>query len=489
MKKILLAEFKHETNRISPTVTNEDVFRQRNYLFGNEIVERFTGTHNEIGGMIEVLEACPDVEFVPVVALNASPGGPVTKSVYDTVVSELLKAIDANPDIDGILLSLHGAMVAENTDDGEGTLLEILRGKVGPDMPVIASLDLHCNVTKKMMDHATALFTYDYYPHTDTYETGIRAAECMVETLRGNIRPVMRWRKLDLIPPYIQTSEPAVEPFLKKIQALRGKGGIINASISYGFFISDIYELGAAVLVTTDGDPELAQKTADEIGDELWANRDRIVCEYDDLDESISEVLAAKDGPYVFADAEDNPGAGSFGNTTHILKRLIERNATEGAVVFLYDPEGAEEAAAAGVGATVDMKVGGKEYPEVTGGPVPVKAYVRAITDGRYVTKDYCPGTKTTTGKTAVLEVNGMEIVLNSFRNQNWDLEQLRKCGITPEDKKLIVVKSTIHFRASYSKIAKKIFVIEVPAFSPQDPAKAPLTHVRRPIYPLDKDM
>ena len=237
----------------------------------------------------------------------------------------------------------------------------------------------------------------------------------------------------------------------------------------------------------TDGDAELAQKIADDLGEEIWNDREKLVLDYKDLDEAIDEAVAESGKTFVFADVNDNPGAGASGDSTHILRRLIERGVGNVLVATIFDPETAAQAARAGVGATIDAKIGGKLDPQINGQPIECKAYVKAITDGAYATKDYCPGTRIFNGTTAVLVTGGIEIIVNSLRTQPYDMEVIRSSGITPEEKNIIVVKSSVHFRASYEKIACKVFNIDKPALAVQDPAAVGLTHVRRPIYPLDK--
>lgn len=486
MKKILVAEFKHETNRFSPGVTDENDYLNRSYYFGEEILSCFTGAKNELGAFIDYFAGDPEIQLLPVIAFNAQPGGVVAASVYDFATKKILEALEVHADIDGILLSLHGAMVSERTEDGEGDLLERLRLNVGDEIPIMATLDLHCNLTRKMAENATAFFVYDYYPHTDTYETGLRAAACMAGALMGRLRPVMRCCKLDMLMPYMPTVHPAIAPYVQQEQQLRGKNGIISINICHGFFAADIYEQGAAVIVVADGDAEKAQSVANQWGGALWADRTKFFRNYADLDAAIDEVLGSDEKNFVFADVADNPGAGGTCDSTHILRRLIERGVKGAVFALICDPETVALAERVGVGSVAEVELGSKICPDITGDPIHCKAYVKAITDGKFVTKDYCPGIVTQSGKTAVLVVDDIEIIVSSIRTQPWDLEIFRANGITPEEKKLLVTKSSVHYRASFGKIARKIFDIEEPALAPQSPRTVKYTYTRRPIYPLD---
>ena len=261
MKHIICGQFKQETNRYAAGVSDEKAYRNREYYFGEDAVRAFAkGTKGEMGGFFDVLDSKEDCRLIPVMALNASPGPVTGQAVWDQVAEALLETIKTVPSVDGVLLALHGAMVTEQMEDGEGELLQRIRALVGPDVPIIASLDLHANITAKMVEHATALFPCDYYPHTDFYETGMRAAQTMWKAVNQEITPVMRYRKLDMLFPFVITDMGPVVPLLRKAQSLREAGTLVGASICHGFFHSDIHELGAAVLAIADDDGDLAQK-------------------------------------------------------------------------------------------------------------------------------------------------------------------------------------------------------------------------------------
>jgi len=367
--------------------------------------------------------------------------------------------------------------------------MEAVRKEVGPDVPVIVSLDLHANVTGRMQKNGDAFFAYDYYPHTDLYETGVAAAQAMYDTLEGKVEPVLRWRKLDLIQPYLPTSMSVMKKFVDMAQEMRRRPGVLRVNICSGFFHADIEEQGVAIVATTDGDAELAQSLADELGDAMWADRNILRREFYTADQAIDEVLATEDvdGPIVLADVADNPGAGGSCDSTHLLRRLIERKVPNVAVAMICDPQAVQEAEKAGVGNTVTLDLGGKVCPEICGEPIHMTAYVKSISDGRYYNRDAMgQGALNTMFKTAVLVVDGIEIIVSSHRPQPYDLEVFRSQGIMPQDKKVLVVKSTIHYRASYGKIAHKMLDVETSALAAQSPRSVPLKHCRRPIYPLD---
>ncbi len=487
MKHVIIAEFKHETNSFTPKITDEQAFRDRNYLFGDEIVKRFTGVKNETGGFLDFFRDKEDYHLIPSIAFNAQPGGIVAQAVFETARDSILKTVRETTQVDGVLLALHGAMVTEGCQDGEGELMEAIRKEVGPDVPIITSLDLHTNMTEKMVANCDGMFVYDNYPHTDTYEAGVRAAKCMYDTLEGNIKPVLRYRKLDIMLPYMPTAEPVMAKFVEEEKLLRQQDGIVNVNICHGFFSADIYEQGMAVVVVSDGDSGLAQQVADEFGEKIWQARKELRRNFYTIDQAIDEAAASEEGPYVFADVADNPGAGASCDGTYMLRRLLERGVKKVAVAVICDPEVVEQAEAAGVGSTIHVHLGGKMCPEISGESIECDAYVKALTDGKFYNRDYLKGVLTLLGKTAVLDINGISVIVSSIRTQPWDLEVYRSNGIVPQDAKILMVKSTIHFRASYGTIAHKILDVELPGLAPQSPEMLTYKNSRRPIYPLDE--
>ncbi len=488
MKTILTAEFKHETNRYAPGITDFAEYERRNAVFGEAAVrERFAGAKNETTAFFHFFADKEDYEIIPVLAMNAAPGPVVEQSVWQTVADRLVEAIEKTPKVDGLLLSLHGAMATEDYEDGEGELLEVLRNKVGKDVPIIVSLDLHANITQKMVDNADGLFPFDYYPHTDMYETGLRAAKCMFRTLEGEVRPILRWSKLDVILPYMPTEHPAYRPFLTQTHNHRENGKMIDLGICHGFFAADIYEQGVAVLAVADGDADLAQQAANDLGKQIFAARKQLRRSFYTPEEAIRLAMESDTYPVVLAEVADNPGSGGSTDAVTLLKTLIEMGAQDVAMAVVYDPEVVAIAEKAGVGATIHVELGGKLAPQITGGPLECDAYVKVITDGNYRNRDkMSQGLLTKFGKCALLCIGTIQVIVCSTRTQPWDLEVYRHCGIQPQDIKILVVKSAAHFRASFSTVSKRILDVETPALAPQNPEMLPLARCRRPIYPLD---
>ena len=489
MKTIICAEFKQESNRYAKGVSGEKEYRDREYYWDGETIRTlFTGTKSELGGFFDVFENDPAYELIPVAALNASPGPVTAQAIWQQVTDAILAAIDSRSSVDGILLALHGAMVTEDMEDGEGELLEVIRRKVGKDMPITVSLDLHANMTQKMIDNATACFPCDYYPHTDFYDCGVRAAKCLRDTLEGKNAPVMKWNKLGMIFPYVPTALPGFAPLLKTAQSWRDSGKLIDATICHGFFAADLYEQGAAVLTVADGDAALAQELADRLAADVWNARNDFDRKFYTPEEAVALALREQRWPTVLADVADNPGSGATTDSVVLLRKMLEAGVEDAALAVICDPQVVRQAQKAGVGATIEIQLGGKQAPEITGGPLACTATVENLTDGKYRNADTMNrGVLMSIGECALLRIGGIQVIVCCAHSQPYDLEVYRQCGIAPETKKILVVKSAAHFRASFGTIAKVIYDVETPALGPMRPQMLPLAHSRRPIWPLDQ--
>lgn len=487
MFNIVIAGLKHETNAFSNQLADLEFFKSREYLVGDEIIPFYTDTGTDFGGMLKVLDGREDVNLLPVVSADAMPSGPVTDEMAENVANMVVDAIRSAPKVDGVLLCLHGAMVTQSSEDGEGDFLEAVRGAVGKNVPIFAVLDLHSNVTDKMIEYADAIFHYHYYPHVDMYERGIEAAEAMLDTLCGQIRPTMAYSKKPLLLASITTEDPVMKSLVDMCREYENDPRVMSVSISHGFFWADIYELGAAVVAVTDKEPELAQAIADELADKVWDQRAALIRTLFTADEAIDKAMAAKHGPVVLSDGADNPGGGSSCDGTHLLRAMIERDVQNAALAMIYDPESVSMAEKAGVGNIVNLRLGGKIRPDILGEPIEGPAYVKSLSDGKYVNKGPMGrGLPVDLKKSAVVVIGGIEVIVSSNVTQPYDAQIFRAHGIEPKDRKIIVVKSTVHFRAHFQPMATKVLDVDCPGLLPQDPASIEYKNCRRPIYPLD---
>ncbi len=466
-KKILLLEFKHETNTFTPAPADEAAFRSDRFLVGRECIDVHEKLGSEYSAFLKVLGKRSDVEFIPTAALNANPSGPVTREVYDFVTSQVLEAIHQHGPVDAALISFHGAMVAQGHHDGEGDLLEKIREKTGWDIPIICSLDLHANVTAKMARCANALVPFRHYPHIDFFETGWTAAELMDETLHGKLTPVMAYRRIPYLLPLFPTDLPEMQALWAKAAELQSREGVRLVRVAHGFFPADIEEMGMSVLAVTNSDQALADQIADEMEAAILAALDTLKRDYPTMDEALDQAILPGDKPMILADASDNPGAGGLGDTTHILRRILERGITGGALAILVDPESVEVCQKAGVGSTVELNLGGKSDPACSGGPLTVKAYVKLLSDGKYRNKGkVAHGVTMNLVKSAVIEVGGNLVIVGSVPKQPYDVEVFRSHGITPEDQRFLVVKSSVHYRANYGPLARDMIALSLPGYA-----------------------
>lgn len=367
-------------------------------------------------------------------------------------------------------------------------MLRVFREIVGPKIPVFLTLDLHTNITKKMLKYATALFPCDFYPHTDLYDKGLKAAKLLVKTITGEIKPVMAVKKIDLIFPIMPTSQPVMQDILGFVRTVAQNAKVLNASIAHGFCCADIFEAGAAAIVITDGDAKLASNKAEKIAKFVWDNRTSLKKKYYLLDEALAKCKPNSASFYVFADVTDNPGGGTAGDGTNLLRGLLNRKIRNVAFASIFDPDTVAAAEKCGVGNTFRAQLGGRSNPEVSGYPIVQDAYVKSITDGKVQYKGIMDtGCVMDMGPSAVLVIEGIEIIVISKRMQPRDIEIFRANGINPYDKRILVTKSSVHYRATYEAEAEECFDIEVPGEMPQRPEDIHYCHVRRPIYPLDE--
>ena len=388
MFRIAIAEFKHETNTFSDTPTTfESYQKSRYYIEGEQIIPFFTGVQSEMGGVLKVLAGRPDVTLIPIVAASAMPAGPVTQDVFDLTRDKMVQGLRAAGQLDGILLVLHGAMVTETSEDGEGDFLEAIRAEVGAKIPIIVTLDLHSNITEKMSRYADVMINFDSYPHSDMYDRGLEAAAMMLNTLEGKIKPVMYCARRPLMLTSMPSAHPAMQPYVDKAHQYEKDPRVLTVSISHGFFCADIYEEGLTIVAVTDNDAALARQIAEELAEAMWQDRVNLKRNHYTADQAIIEAMAAPEGPVILADVTDNPGGGAPCDGTHLLRAMIAHNVQNAAVAMIYDPESVQAAMQAGVGNTVRLRLGGKTRPEIAGEPIECDAYVRLLMDGQYVNK------------------------------------------------------------------------------------------------------
>lgn len=481
MKRIFIAGFQHESNTFSPYPTTIKSYEAYEVARGREIIDHYEGTRNELGGYIDVFRNSGD-EIVPSVFAKACPAGPLTKESFDYFKDIIITDYKNAGHIDGIMLALHGAMLTEETEDGEGLLLRELRRVTGPDLPIVVTLDFHANITEDMVELSTALITSRYYPHTDFYERGVEGAELLLSVLSGKVRPTAAFKRIPLIYPHMPTDEG---PLARLIPMLIDEDAI-NVSFIAGFARADITIMGSCIYALTDNDREkagaLCRKYYDDVMDHITEYRMQLT----DPEEAIRTAMESE-GLTVIADASDNPGSGAMGDATDIIHELIRMKVKDAVVISVWDPEVAKQAFEAGPGSNIGISLGGKSG-NMVGKPVMAEAYVKAVTDGVYTIKG--PMFKNITmhmGLTAVLCFSGITVVVVTNREQPFDEEALRSNGIEPLDHKIIALKSAVHYRAAWKKIADRMFTVDMPNITSIDELKVNFKKIPHPIYPFDE--
>ena len=480
--RVIIGMMSHETNTFSTVKTTLSDFRP---MYGQEIVETLKGTRSGIGGYIDVFDR-EGVEYIPTIAAGATPAGELRNEDFWKIVNYIKDTINQAGKIDGVLLALHGAMVAEGVPEAEGTLLREVK-EIVEDTPVIVTLDLHGLISGSLIDNCDAVFGYDTNPHIDMYERGVEAAEALVKTMKGEIKPTVAHRKLPMLPPTInqRTAEGPMVKLLETARQMETQPGVLNVCLFPAFPYADVQRAGSAVVAVTDNDPELAQELADILGEEMWSLRNEFLKPLTPIAEAVSTAINAPEGPVVLADVADNPGGGAPGDGTEILRELLRQDATNTGFACIKDPEAVQKAIEIGVKNTFTMKIGAKT-DGFHGEPLEVTGTVRTITDGRFIHKAMAVGVPADVGRTAVIDVNGIEIILTERSHAPNDPEIYRRNGIEPTDKKILVLKSRGHFRAAYEPFSKQIIEVDAPGLTTPNLEWFTYHNIPRPIWPFD---
>ena len=411
----------------------------------------------------------------------ATPSGTTVRSTYEHLRDEILYDLRKALPIDAVMLSLHGAMVADGYDDCEGDLLHRIRGLVGPDTPVGVELDLHCHLSRSFVDDATAIVTFKEYPHTDFEARAEELWSIMAATLKREVKPTMAMYDCRMIGVYHTTREP-MRSFVEHMQCLEGSDGVLSVSLGHGFPWGDVPDLGSRVVVVTDGRPRHASRLARGLGESLWKMRHDIATRHVDMDEAIDRALAAPAGPVVLADMADNPGGGAAGDSTFIARRLIELGVHNAAVGCIWDPVVAGIALGAGEGTELHLRLGGKTGPG-SGEPLDLAARVTAVHPDCYM--EGLGGSKRRLGDTVALRAEGIDFIVHSARAQNTNPSIFSKLGIDYAARNILVVKSMQHFHAAYEPVAAEIIYVSAPGTLSFDFARLPYTKLARPLWPI----
>ncbi len=482
----------HETSTCvdSPTTIEQFEF-DRGIIRGPDMLERFSGTNVCTGGFIEGANKS-GFELVPLLRASAFPNGLIVREDYESLKQEMLDRL-ANAEreggpVDGLLLDLHGAMVVEGVDDGDGDLIETFRDYLGPNRPIVVTQDLHGNHTRARVAAADALIGFDTFPHVDMAERGVEAAEIIARTVRGEISPRMAICQLPLFWCTIRqvTALPPMNEVLRRVHETEAQPSIISVTIATGFPWANVPEAGSSVVVVADGDDALAQQTADELGKWIWDQRQQWYAPPLTVREGLERGEAIGKHPIVLADHADNTGGGSPGDSTEVLQTFLDLQLQDALVLYLVDHEVAGQAQRAGVGKHIDVSLGGKSSP-VQGQPVRREAEVIAISDGAFAYDGpMFAGLTGSMGPSAWLKIDGVNVAVVTAREQPFDMAFARSLGIDCSKMKYICVKSAAHFRAAFEPIAGSIHNIDAAGIHTHDFSQLPSSKRTRDVFPVE---
>lgn len=482
--KIIIGSIAHETNTFSNVKTDEESFRLWGWELGEEIVTKNRQVRNFIGGMIDHAEAL-NIELIPTFSTFAYPAGTITADAYELLKKELISGIKKAEGYDAIVLSLHGAGVSECSEDLEGSILKEIRTVVGYDVPIIITLDLHANVTQTMVEEATLILGNHLYPHTDSYEIGREAVEITQKIVEDGLIPTMHLKTLPMI---IPTSTTNLSP-AKDVNQLCFKwerdDRVIDCTFYHAFPYTNICEFGVAVLVTTIDDPNLAKQVAEEVASYVWEQRDNFLIKQPSPKEGIALALQHEGQPIVINETSDNPGGGTPGDGTFLLKALLDEQVEKSCFGFIYDPEVVEAAFKAGVGTSIEVELGGKT-DDLHGEPILITAYVKCLTDGKFVqSSPMGRGARVNLGRSVRLQCQNVDIIVCSIKAQTLDEQIFLLHGIDVTTYKIVGLKSSQHFRAGFEPLCSKIITVDSPGLTTLDFTTFDYTNLKTEVYPL----
>jgi len=497
-KRIAILGFSLETNRFSP-ICGEKEFRERGLFYGEAISEDARRPapliNGGICGFYNVMDANGPWEPVPIVFAAAHPNGPADQTFFDHILETMRDGLQKAGKLDGVYCCEHGAGLASADDDPDGAVFAQARRIVGPDVPVIATLDLHANVSERMVDTTDVLISYRTNPHIDAYERGKEAARCMLEMFRG-VKPKSAAIRIPLVAPSVTLLTAEGYPYGDVIRLGQTKidRDIMNVSIVAGFAWSDTDRNGMTVIVTARNDEAKAKALARELAIAAWADRDRYRTRLTSLEDATRTALeAGRDAArpnLLFCDPADNPGGGGRGNTTYVLKAFVEAG-VEGALFGVFNDAPLVDAAfKAGEGATITATFNTAETDQFSL-PFTARAMVEKLSDGQFVgTLGMVKGRTVQLGRSCLLRLGGVRIVVISIRQQCLSNDYFKHFGLDAATARSTVVKSRGHFRAGFDHLfpRERILEIDVPGLTSPNLANFPWKHLPRPVYPMDPE-
>lgn len=470
-KTVGILGFLHESNTFLGAPTTWEDFARTSMTSGDAMLQRWEGVSHELGGMIA---GCRQhgLQIAPGFATFAIPSGTITAETFERIAESLLNSLQ--PDVDALLVALHGATVSEGYPDADGEVLRRLRKKFGWDIPIVVTLDLHANVSSDMVTHATAIVAYRSNPHLDQRERGMEAADIAAGILHEKIRPAMALEA----PPWAipiaaqHTSQLPARRIYESLEEVLRWPGIVSASVCLGFYYADVAEMGTTFLAVSDGDEELARKAVRYMAVRAWRMREEFLPQLPSPESAVRGAIQSESKPVVLLDVGDNVGGGSSASSRILFDECLRQNATK-VVTVLYDAEAVERCVKAGVGGTVE------------------EGRVRTLFDGIFTEPGVCHGgwTHFDQGLSAVVESPAQNTIMyTSQRMAPMSIEQIVRAGIRALDQNILIVKGVIAPQSAYAHVAGKMILVDTPGPTANDPASFHYRNRRRPLYPIERD-
>jgi microcystin degradation protein MlrC len=489
--RIALAQLWQETNTFNPIPTTRADFEHFGVLWGEELLQRMADT-NELGGFINSLRLWPEKpELVGLIRLPAWPGGLIDKDTGAWLVGQIMKALERQLPVDGVLLALHGSMAAEAMPDVEGEVLSAVRHVVGERVPVVATLDLHANVTRQMVRAADVLVLYHTAPHLDVFQTGKRGAAALRRIMVEGAKPVSAFQKMPMVVPAerANTQDPTSisYAFRCELQSLECHSKVLSAGLATVQPWLDVPELGSSVLVVTDGDMQLAASECDRLSAEVWRRRSEYIPKLIPIAEAVHEAYDCQQGPVVLGDGADATTSGAPGDNTSILQELLKYRWRGLVLITLVAPQVVTEARRRGVGAEWTALLGGVRDHRFSQ-PIEVEIQVTRLFKAQFIMSGHLArNMPIDMGPSAVLRHGNVFIVVTSRPGPHFAPELFHSAGLDPASAKVLVAKSPCGFRAAYQDLAHRILMVQSPGCAPSDFWCHEYRRIPRPLWPWDE--
>ena len=491
LARVAIGGILHETHTFMEGKTTLADFAAQSLHYGEDLLSSLRGTGAGLGGMIEGALKY-NWQLLPTLYAAAMPAGTVTEGAYRALLSELCDRLEQHLPLDGVLLALHGAMVAEGALDAEADIVARARAIVGEAVPIVVLLDMHGNISPRLVALTDVLLAYDTNPHTDAYARGFDAAEVMARLLRREVQPTAALARPAMLLPAQSTGTEAAPLYSVHARAaeIKAEADVISIAVMAGFAYADTPFTGPSIIVTTNDQSELAAAYADELSAILFEQRNKALPRFLSPSKAVSLAKRQERGPAILVDSADNIGGGTTGDGAEALAAMLAHDVQEGTIV-LADPRAVAICWEAGSAAEVTLAVGGK-VDDWHGKTVKVTGTVRALSNGVFQCENpdnhfaSFYGSTVHMGRCAWLRVGGVNILLTERKTPPLDLAQLRHIGIMPEAQSMIVVKSAVAYRAAYMPIAAAVIEMDTPGLCSANLSRFPYQHVKRPVFPLD---